>query len=162
MLIDIYVLASERSNEIFDLFINSWMRGFIEVADEYEFPQYSEKPQAVYSTYKKLVNKLMDAPQEPHSIYWRAPNKDIVKGGMVFFTSDCAMIVGVSIDSTDMKQISRYLKKIADTVGGSAGYCAFEEPPPETVKEFLDAVMLSNYPKLIDGQIVKDCIKKLW
>ena len=154
MLLDIYVLAAERSKEIFDHFTNSWLRGFIEVANEYEFPQYSGKPEAVYSTFRELVDRLINAPQEPHSIYWRAANGGAVRSGMVFFTLDGKMIVGLSIDSDDAKQISHYLQELADTVGGSAGYSALEEPPPETLEDFLDAVARASSPKLNEGQII--------
>lgn len=154
MLTDIYILASERSIAVAKKFITTWLSGFNESASEYSFPQYSSKPEAVYSSVDKLLNILMKASNEPHSIYWNNPKNDSVRSGMLFFTFDGAMIAGLSVATEDAKEIVQYMKELADTIGGQFGYKAFEEPPPETVTEFIELTKAMPGPKLIKGSII--------
>jgi len=43
-LMDLYVLASERTEALSRVFIERWAKGFEPAADEYEFPQYADHP----------------------------------------------------------------------------------------------------------------------
>lgn len=151
---DVYVLASERSTAIAKRFIDTWVSDFDETASEYEFPQYSDKPFVVYSSPTELIQKLVEVSNEPHSIYWNNPKSDILMNGMLFFTKDGAMIAGVTVNTDDFEEIARYLKELSKIVGGRFGYAVFEEPPVETVKEFIDAVKAMPTPKLFEGSLI--------
>jgi len=95
MLTDLYVLASERSTLVAKHFKDTWLADFDEAASEYEFPQYADEPLVVYSSATDLIEKLIKNPNETHSIYCNNPRKDSVSSGMLFFTSDGSIIVGI-------------------------------------------------------------------
>ncbi len=154
MVIDLYVLTSERSTAVAKQFINNWLVDFNESASEYEFPQYSVKPTVIFSSVVELIEKLIANPNEPHSIYWSNPKQETLRSGMLFFTNDGAMIAGVTLAEDDVLEIAHYLQELGKTVGGQFGYTTFEEPPPETIGEFIDKVKASSPPKLFKGSLV--------
>ncbi|MCB0374398.1 MAG: hypothetical protein KDD04_00610 [Sinomicrobium sp.] len=160
MEIDLYVLTLERSNEIASEFINTWLANFSELASEYEFPQYSSKPNFIFSSAVELIEQLVANPNEPHAIYWKNPNfwnnpkAEILKTGMLFFTEDGAMIAGLTLVLTETLEIARYLQELGKTIWGNFGYTTFEEPPPITVKEFIRNVNVASSPKLFEGSLI--------
>ena len=149
MLQDIYVLAKERSVQYAHRFIDAWAKGFEEVAIEYEFPQYSDEPKSVYLNPKDLIEQLVQDPKEPHAIYWHNPQNSIVSSAMLFFTIDGGMIAGLSVKTENVQELENYLQDLAGAVEGELGAVFYEEPPPDSVKEFKRRVILSTVPKLL-------------
>ena len=153
MLTDLYVLASERSTLVAKNFKNIWLADFDEAASEYEFPQYTDEPLGVYSSATDLIEKLIKNPNEPYSIYWNNPQNGSVSNGMLFFTSDGRLIIGISVKTDKPGEIANYLQKLSKAVHGKFGYSAFEEPPPDTVQDFVDLVKASALPKIVEGSL---------
>ena len=85
MFVDIHVLASERSTVMAQRFIDIWLANFNEAAIEYEFPKYSDQPLAVFLSATDLIKKLIETPEEPHSIYWNNPKDNIIRSGAFCF-----------------------------------------------------------------------------
>ena len=155
MLIDIYVLAAERTLEAAKRFMREWAQEFRPAASEYEFPQYADKPVFVYSSPADLIKNLVEAPAEPHGLYWNNPARGFVRTSMLFFTTDGAMIVGLSVEGDQPPLLEETLRALALTVSGRVGYCAYETPPPDTVSEFIDYARQATPPKLVNGVFVR-------
>jgi len=153
MSIDLYVLAPERSEKVAQRFLETWLTGSVESASDYEFPQYSNEPSARYRSAAALIAKLIEQPHEPHAIYWQNPTDERVANGMLFFTSDGGMIVGLTIRTDDQAEAADFLLRLAATVNGQFGYMAFEQPPPDTIREFMAAVERSPWPRIVNGSV---------
>lgn len=149
MLLDIYVLAKDRTVEYAYHFLDTWVKTFKETADDYEFPQYSDSPEIVYSNPIDLIKRLAQEPTEPHAIYWTNPNDAPISSAMLIFTIDGEMIVGISTITKSSLPTEHYLKSLADTVDGKLGLATFEEPPPDSAEEFKYLVISWEGPKLI-------------
>lgn len=149
MLWDIYVLAKAREKKYIQAFLDTWAKGFEEVADEYLLPQYSKEPEKTFTDAYTLIELLIQEPQQSYSIYWRNPEKKAVLAfAMVFFTLDRGMIVGVSIRQNNIENSEDILFQLANTVDGEFGSVFFETPPPDLIEEFKQAVLLSPTPKI--------------
>jgi hypothetical protein len=151
MLIDVYVLASERSSKYAYRFLDTWTKGFEQAADEYEYPQYATKPDIVLTEPKSLIERLIEDPTQPYSIYWSNLHDDLISSAMLFFTVDGGMIVGVSVAIDDLSKAAPYLRSLADDFDGRLGYATFEEPPPDSTEDFIKTVTLSAGPKILQG-----------
>ena len=153
MLIDLYVLASERSALVAENFKSAWLADFDEAATEYEFPQHVDEPLAVYSSVADLIGKLIANPNEAYSIYWNNPRNGPVSNGMLFFTSDGSLIIGISVTTDESGETAKYLKELSKTVDGKFGYAIFEEAPPGTVQDFINLVKALPAPKIVEGSL---------
>ncbi|QRK10992.1 hypothetical protein JQX13_13525 [Archangium violaceum] len=152
---DIYILAAERSFEAASRFMDEWTQGFEPAASEYEFPQHADKPAFVYSSAVDLIKTLVKTPAEPHGLYWNNPARGNVRTAMLFFTTDGAMIAGLSVEGDQPPFLEETLRRLALTVSGREGYCAFETPPPDTLREFVDNARQAPPPKLINSVLVR-------
>ncbi len=137
MVQDVYALAPERTEDTADRFRSAWLRGFRETADEYEVPRNSDQPEAVYTSVDDLIRMLVTSPAEGHAVYWRNDQPGSIRTGMLFFTTDGGLIVGLGLDDEDGDAGRQALSRLAATVGAVHGYATFEEPPPDTTPEFL-------------------------
>ena len=160
---EIYVLASSRTNEMAKLFLDTWARGFAEGADEYTFPQYAANPTATYHSPTELIEVLVRNPAEEYSIYWDNPDgTGQIAGGMLSFTSDGAMIVGINIyikeldnGDVDRRELKKPLQDLAQTVNGAYGFWDFERPPPDTALEFIAIAKKAPLPSLVNGVLLE-------
>lgn len=158
-IMDLYVLANSRTLEIVENFRGKWLNDFDEATTEYSFPQYSLKPVASYSCAQNLIEKLIDNPMEPSSIYWNNPNFnknkiENIHSAMLFFTRDNALVVGIAIDIESAGEIVNYLDALSKTVNGQYGYIVFEYPPPDTSTEFIEIARNATPPKLVNGKLI--------
>jgi hypothetical protein len=69
---------------------------------------------------------------------------------MLWFTSDGGMIAGCDMFET---AVMEGLRSAAATVEASFGYVTGEEPPPDTVGEFLTICRTADL-RLVDGSVV--------
>lgn len=139
---DCYVITDQR----IQVFINSFLDKFIphreETADEYEIPQYSDKPTIIYKKAEDLIDYMVSNKNEPHTIYWRNLQRSNLKGAMCFFTNDGKLILGLSCKTLDSdKSIERkYLEELREFCSTNDGYIAYEDPAPDNTAEFMDRV----------------------
>lgn len=143
---DVYVLTRERSLGMASRFIDRFAHNMEEGAEEYEFPQYADAPEIVYATATDLIARLVSEPRESHSVYWRPSDADArVSGAMLFFTTDNAMIVGVTVETEDVEELKTSLTELAEHMDASVGCVLWETPPPDTAREFRDVVRTSEW-----------------
>jgi hypothetical protein len=55
------------------------------VQDEYEIPQYADKPHVVFKTAAELIDYLTINKNEVHTVYWSSTDKSDIKGAMCFY-----------------------------------------------------------------------------
>ncbi len=148
-MIDLYVLARERSHVVIDTFLQRWTRGAAEAAADYEFPQYAESPTHVFKQPSELIQMLLKHGDEPHAIYW-THSRGPVLSSMLFFSTDGALFAGLSVDGTSDEVLAAF-QALALSVDAKFGYCTADEPPPETIEEFQATARRATRPKLVAG-----------
>lgn len=111
------------------------MSGFEPAADSYSVPQYSPSDITQVSDLSSLLDLLFRQNNEPYGVYWRNPRSGgEVLAGMAFFTCDGGLIVGLTVHEGAAE---KYLAVMKDTLQSRFGTILFEQPPPESSKEFL-------------------------
>ena len=139
---DIYVIIDSRSKELVHSFLTRYLTTWVESADEYEIPQYSDNPDIIFKTDSELMNYCEQNKKISYSIYWRSKSDSLIKYGMIFYTSDEKMILGLSVLSGSKEK--EFLKDLKDYLLSDLGYIAFEEPPPDNYVDFLETANRYN------------------
>jgi len=131
---DVYALSPSRTTEAVDHFLDRFAPSREEVTNEYEVPQYEATPVACFGRAADVIAFLADHPDEPYSLYWRNTAADGPAFVMTFFTTDGAIILGLSCAE---EQAEHWLSELKAFAKANVGSRAFEQPPPETTVEFL-------------------------
>jgi hypothetical protein len=145
-LADIYIIKESRSKKMGVDFLNYFLPLREESADEYLIPQYSDNPVYEFDNANDLMAYLESNPKCSHSIYWRnLDEKSLNKHGMIFYTKDGNMILGISrnVDisgklNTDNED--KCLKEMKGYFKTELGYIHYENPPAYTYHEFITIV----------------------
>ena len=154
MMYDVYVIVANKSKEVTDRFLGNWLSDFQETADEYEYPQYEDNSKILFKDAKKLISYLLNMPGSSYSLYWNNKNlKGEVANGMLFFNQDGSLILGISVIVEDSLKLKIYLEELGKEFGADYGFVNVENPPPESLKEFISELKDSNFIKLIKGKI---------
>lgn len=139
---DCYVLSEKRSAAFIYSFLDKFLPHRKEDADEYEVPQYADKPEIVLKTAVELIDYLTLNHEEIYSIYWSNAENAEIKGVMCFFTNNGHLILGIYCDTmfpdtTIEDNVFEDLKKFC---GNSDGYVTYEEPATQDTNEFIERV----------------------
>lgn len=136
---DSYVLLNSRSRSIMRKFLETFLPRREEMTDEYLIPMYATQPQYTFTNADELMAFLENNPGEEHSIYWRNLDKqEEIKFGMVFYTTDGRIIVGVSTvgkSPSELTVVSSYIR-LKNYFNSDTGCITIEEPPPSNSVEF--------------------------
>lgn len=145
-LADIYVIKESRSKQMGIDFLNYFIPFREQSADEYLIPQYSDVPILEFDNADDLMTYLESNPYHSQSIYWR--NRDETnpnKHGMIFYTEDGNMIFGISrnadmSDSLNTENEEECLREMKEYFNTEMGYIHYENPPVNTLIEFIEIV----------------------
>lgn len=145
-LADIYVFQKSRSKKLGIDFLNHFLPLREESTDEYIIPQFSENPEHEFDNAEDVMTFLESNSEYSQGIYWR--NKDeenLNKHGMIFYTSDGNMILGISrnadmsgnLNTENEDECLKEMKKYFKTENG---YIHYENPPADSYDEFVAIV----------------------
>ena len=129
---DVYVLSPKRSAEMIDRFLGRFAPVREESADEYCVPRFSDTPEHLFRRASELIDFCVIHPREPQGIYWRSVAARDPAHAMAFFTTDAALILGLSVSADS----DRWLAKLLAFTSAEVGLVLFEDPPPDTAAEF--------------------------
>ncbi|MDY3557416.1 hypothetical protein R5W24_006607 [Gemmata sp. JC717] len=129
---DVYALAPARTAEAVERFLARFAPAREPAADEYEVPRYADVPATVFRTPGELVAHGVAHPAEPHGLYWRCLGGSDPAHAMAFFTADGGLILGLSVVS----DAEWWRAELLAAAGSTVGWVGFEEPPPDTAREF--------------------------
>ena len=139
-LADCYVLVNSRSKRRVEEFLTHFLPRHRSSADEFEIPQYSDRPDRVFHSAADALSYLEENPNEAHALYWANEDKTDPRHGMVFPTIDGQMIFGLSCDCEDERLPGQVLERMKAFLKSPNGYILFEEPPPRSAEEFVSVV----------------------
>ena len=131
---DVYVLVKIRSVDIILAFLNKFLPGYKETADEYEIPQYSNNPKIIFTKDSELMKYCAENINEVHTIYWGNKENMDPQNAMVFYTNDAHIILGLAIEDDDYAL--ELLDKMKMFLKSDIGCIMVETPPPQNSMEF--------------------------
>jgi hypothetical protein len=142
---DIYVLTKKRNPALIFGFLNEFLPGRIETADEYEIPRYSSSPTRVFDKADALIQYCCSHQDVEQAVYyWSNESENEPRSAMIFFTEDGHLILGLSTDASSLED--HYLTSLIDFCDSQVGYIAYESPPEMTEEAF--RLMASNYNRV--------------
>lgn len=137
--VDCYYLIDSRKYEIGINFLDNFLSIRKESSVDYPVPIYDDNPKHIFSCYKELMRFLDENPEEEYSIYWRSlEDENIIKHGMIFYTNDNRMILGVSVEGREINEgivIETYYK-VKKFLESKVSCITVEEMPPMNSFEF--------------------------
>jgi hypothetical protein len=134
---DIYVISEKRDRKTVEDFLDKFLPDRDEAADEYEFPQYADKPEEILSTAEEAMTKAIKNRELDYRIYWRALNEAKPEHAMIFFLADGYVIYGLSTDDAYPKYASELLSEMKLFLGSNLGYIGHEaSPDAENLEQF--------------------------
>ncbi|MEZ5987332.1 MAG: hypothetical protein R3B94_15405 [Hyphomonas sp.] len=137
---EVYALSTRRAAIDVQKFLDDFLPHRRELAGEYPVPQYSEKPNYVFSYVGDLLSFLESHQTDSYSVYWEATDSvSPIEQAMAFFTTDGYLIYGVVVDEALAAEYSRTLKVY---LGAAVGVIDEEHVPPDTGAEFIQYVEL--------------------
>lgn len=147
----VYALAPERTRRSGEHVLDYFLPARHPVADEYEYPQYDDNASIRYKDVGELMSHLQSEPTSPYSLYWdsRTPQSDVqVEQGMLFFTEDGGMIVGLAVPENLAGQT---LVNLRNVLGAAWGMATGDEPPPLSALGFIAACRSASLPRVVNG-----------
>jgi|688.fasta_scaffold308211_3 hypothetical protein len=143
---DCYVLVAERNRPFVRDFLDRFLPVRSESADEYEVPQYSDKPTVVFKSADELLDYVADNPKEEYAIYWRNEAEGDIRGAMCFPTNDGRFIIGLYCVTKcpDTSIEDRVFGDLKIHCSVDTGYIAYEEDPPRNSELFSQRSMERN------------------
>jgi len=149
---EVYVLCQERSADAAVRFLDKFLPVRRGVAEEYYYPENSDKPTFHTTDEAQLIAHLVQIPKSKYGIYWDQEAVSEPSLAMLFFTEDGGMIAGLAVPEEASK---RYLGELAQDVRGRFGMVSFEERPPDTTEEFIYRCRSSGNLRIVDGMLVE-------
>ncbi len=134
---DIYVISEKRDRKSVEDLLNEFLPQLDETADEYEFPQYSDSAEIVFSSVDDALEKCISEQDIDYRIYWRALNDEKLEHAMLFFLADGYVIYGLSTNDAYPKYASELLLRLQTFLESNLGYIGHEAPPDaENLEQF--------------------------
>ena len=134
---DIYIISKKRDRKSVEDFLDKFLPQRTETADEYEFPQYSDNAEIIFSTADDALNKCIEEPDLDYRIYWRTLGENKPEHAMVFFLADGYVIYGLSTDDAYPEYATKLLSELQLFLGNNLGYIGHEaSPDAENLVEF--------------------------
>jgi hypothetical protein len=136
---DVYALAGQRTRAVVRRFRDRWLTGLEETETDYHFPEFCDRPSAVYRSAWELIDRLLVESEQQRSIYWsRNPRPDeALLSAHLFFTRDEGLIAGLTVWAENPARARATLYELAESVDARYGFVTAEEPPPyDTVSDF--------------------------
>ena len=133
-LYDIYVLSGERSASALDRFFIRFAPRREEAADNFAVQDAALGFEQVFDNSTTALAYCFAHSSASAGFYWHCLSSP-PKQAMAFFTKDGGLIFGLSTSEFDSAKALAELR--AFVTGVAPGYICFEQPPPETITEFL-------------------------
>lgn len=137
LVIDIYVLTERRSADFVGAFLDRFLPDREEAADDYVVDG-GDGLSHVFGDINDAIAFCCAHPKVYHAFYWRNMTEGAVLSAMVFFTTDDALILGLSVADPRLRRIlSDALKHF---VGAAHCLTTWELPPPTSAAAFKQAI----------------------
>jgi len=140
MLVDIYWWIDSRNRNYLDNIMDRYVPERIQEVQDFWFPLNSDLPSQIFYSYEELMLYL-ERTNDEYSIYLKNTDKtSIIKSLMLFYTTENACVLGVSIDvnSVESGVVKTFFCEVKNELGVEYGFITVEEYPPNNKIEFLN------------------------
>jgi hypothetical protein len=137
MLIDIYVLAPERTKTAVQRFLAKFLPYRKQTATEFEVPEFSNSPAIVFMTTEEVIDYCCVHPNASQRIYWLNSGKLDPQSAHLYFLLDGGMVFGLSVAEGNEYVWNQWLIELRSFTGAAYGYWTGECPPEDTLDEFI-------------------------
>jgi hypothetical protein len=136
---DCYVFVAERSPQLVRRLIETFLPGgAVQVREIFEIPQYSEQPTHVFNSASELAAFMESHPEETQCVYWHSATAgDYTQANVHFIVG--GMVLGIGIPAGNNEDEDAILDQLKREFATEHGFIDYEQPPPASAKEFLDA-----------------------
>lgn len=136
LLYDCYVLATTREPIGVLRFLDRFLPKRRATRSEYELPDHAGEPESILGSEADILAYLRDNPAEPYALYWNSLAEGQPRRAMAFFTSDDAVILGLSCDSSE-QDARDWLSAAKGFLGSEVGTFWVESPAPKSAETFV-------------------------
>ncbi len=147
---EVYVLCGARTATLGETFLDAFLPGRREVADDYPVPELVDAPSIVLQDAPSLLRHLEQHPGEGYAVHWTRVGAGDPAHALLVFTTDGGMIAGLVTSRPDPGAL---MQALADLVGGAFGMTELECRPPETGEAFVLACRRAVGPRMISGRL---------
>ena len=131
-LYDIYVFIEDFENDtIFD-FITSYLNGFKQMDDYFEYPQYKNPTIFETGSFEKMLGFILEDANRDFTFYFEKKDNPEYKQGIIKIYPQRAVCLGLSALPKFEKKIISILKNKFDT---DKIIVSYNYPPPSSVME---------------------------
>lgn len=137
MLMDIYVLAPERSAAQVERFLTHFLCDNQRAEAEYWVRLGSVEPVAIFDSSDELFRFCETQPNAEARAYWINRAETDPHSVHVFFLPSGGLVLGLSVATPDPTDWNRWLNELLKFAGAKFGYYTGECPPADTIDEFI-------------------------
>ena len=138
---EIYILLENFTREDVDLFRNNYLKGFLSVADYFEYPPYPphyiQENLFETSSMDEMIEFMLKGENGYFRFYLRPPFSTEISMGMIFFNHDNTLTLGIDISS---KLNDSYINKLISDFKSNLIMICEGPPPPSNKEEFIKII----------------------
>lgn len=123
---DIYIISRKRDQDTVEHFLERFLPNRADAADRYEFPQYSSKPERVFTSSPALIAYCAANSHIAYSIYWKTTGDTKPEHAMVQYLGDGYVIYALSTDADDQPYAGQLLDEMKNFFAVTHGYVGHE------------------------------------
>ncbi len=136
---DIYIIKNSRNKTEIESFNRKFLINYIELAKEYEIPQYSENPSLVLQNSEELLSYCELNTKINYAVYWSSTKNNLKSE--IFYTLDGYTIFGLSTENEN--ECNFLFEEMSKFLGCDFGYITIESPAPFSLDSFSNEYLSS-------------------
>ena len=149
--LSVYMLLNDRRAESLQRLLRHFAPYRIRCTDEYEYPQYHDKPECVYFDDASLMAQLEVDEHASYIVYWNVEEQDSeirVEQTIANYTDDGGVIFGIVVSASDAMSA---LEQLSRMFGARWGLVTGDECPPMSASQFRQLCREATLPRIVDG-----------
>jgi hypothetical protein len=136
---EIYILLESFARKDIDLFRSNYLKGFLPVADYFEYPPFPSHSGNQFETdnMDEMIEFMSQGGKGYFRFYLRPPFTTEILMGMIFFNHDNTLTLGISISS---KRNDLFINKLVSDFKSNLIMICEGPPPPSNKDEFIKII----------------------
>jgi hypothetical protein len=149
----IYGYTNDRTRKGIERFLNHFSDKRRECADEYEYPQYAEVPEAVFDSEQSILDKLQTETFNSYQLYWNvdaSANWPGVQQLIAIYNEEGGVILGIV---TRYSLSSKILGEFQSEFDVNWAILTGEDFPPTSFAQFSTYCKSAKLPHIDNGKL---------
>jgi hypothetical protein len=149
----VYGLSSDRSRQFVERFLQHFGSRRTRCQDEYEYPQFADPPDCVYTSDELLFDRLASETNVPYQLYWNVTSAHArlqVRQAIVGYTNDGCVIVGIPVPEQSARAA---LNEMQQALQVRWAMMTGDECPPDSASRFQELCRAAELPRILGGKL---------